>query len=328
MRDVSLVNNRLTNFDINYDISYMFITSIDTINERSTLINSISGTTLKRYDPSALIYNLGSQSILPYYTHHIKYFPVALSVAPFDINYKILSVTVNNYGPQITFPPNNADLNHQSYTTLTDASLIFGVSSISIYDVFYYYNYFTSISYSGTNFKVILDNSLNVNDPKSGTYDIIYESTDRNNVDVSLIRRLIVGDGQAPFIRTICGDNIYELSNNTWTVNYDNPYIEYVTWSGKANTNTMKTLAVIDKYGFYRYCDPLVPGRSNDRDVWTSCDLYMNAGKYFSAGELLASDGGFRGDGPMLISFDNLDTDEIAQLAVGPRSSTFIMVAT
>ena len=250
MRDVSLVNNRLTNFDINYDISYMFITSIDTINERSTLINSISGTTLKRYDPSALIYNLGSQSILPYYTHHIKYFPVALSVAPFDINYKILSVTVNNYGPQITFPPNNADLNHQSYTTLTDASLIFGVSSISIYDVFYYYNYFTSISYSGTNFKVILDNSLNVNDPKSGTYDIIYESTDRNNVDVSLIRRLIVGDGQAPFIRTICGDNIYELSNNTWTVNYDTPYIEY--GAIVYDSASKNTIAIDGKVGIIR----------------------------------------------------------------------------
>ena len=227
VRDISIVNNRLTRFDISYDISYMFIANISTINTRSTFINSISGITPKLYDPSALIYNLGSQSILPYYTHHIKYFPIALSVAPFNTNYKILSVTVKNYGPQISFPPNNADLSHQSYTTITDASLLFGVSSISIYDVFYYYNYFTSISYSGTNFKVLLDSSLNVNDPKSGTYSLIYESRDKNNVDVSLIRRIIVSDSQAPFIRTICGDNIYELSNGTWRVNYDTPYIEY-----------------------------------------------------------------------------------------------------
>jgi hypothetical protein len=228
IRDVSLVHNRLTRFDISYDISYMFIANSSDINDRSTLITSISGTASKLYDPSALIYNLGlPSSQLKSYTHDIKYFPIALSVAPFNTNYKILSVTVKNFGPQISFPVNNANLSHQSYTILTDASLIFGVSSISIYDVFYYYNYFTSISYSGTNFKVTLDSSLNVNDPKSGTYDIIYESKDKNNVDVSLVRRLIVSDSQAPFIRTICGDNIYELSNNTWTVNYDTPYIEY-----------------------------------------------------------------------------------------------------
>ena len=36
----------------------------------------------------------------------------------------------------------------------------------------------------------------------------------------------------------------------------------------------------------------------------------MNAGAYFSPGEKVASDGGFRGDGPTLISYDVLDTEE------------------
>ena len=85
---------------------------------------------------------------------------------------------------------------------------------------------------------------------------------------------------------------------------------ERETFSGKAKTNTKKTLAVIDKHGYFIFVDILVNGRRNDRDQFTSCDLYMLAGNYFSQSERLASDGGFRGDGPLLISYDNLDTPE------------------
>lgn len=85
---------------------------------------------------------------------------------------------------------------------------------------------------------------------------------------------------------------------------------EQDTFSGKAKANTMKTLAVIDKYGYFIYVDYLAMGRRNDRDQWTSCDLYMNCGDYLSPGEKIASDGGFRGDGPQLISYDILDTQE------------------
>lgn len=82
---------------------------------------------------------------------------------------------------------------------------------------------------------------------------------------------------------------------------------EYETYSGKAGTNTKKTLAVIDRNGFFRFVSHLMNGRQNDRDQYTSSDLYMNAGRFFLAGEKLASDGGFRGDGNLVISYDNLN---------------------
>jgi hypothetical protein len=84
---------------------------------------------------------------------------------------------------------------------------------------------------------------------------------------------------------------------------------EHMTYSGKAGTNTMKTLAVINKYGLYIYNSDLKEGRHNDRDQWTSCDLYMQSGRFFSPGEILACDGGFKGDGPHILSYDILDDE-------------------
>jgi hypothetical protein len=227
--DISVNHYRLTPSDISYDISYIFVNANNTI---STLINSISGTSRNRYDPSALIYNLGPLGIglgTNDFSHNIKYFPVRANRSTTTIsNYKILNVRVKNNGPIINFGPNPI-INHQSYTPLTDASFIFGVTSYSIYDEFYYYKYNETISYSGTNFKVILDSSLNVNDPSSGTYSIIYYSKDSNNLDISRIRTLIVRDSQAPFIRSICGDNIYiyQTSNNVWSLDRYSIYTEY-----------------------------------------------------------------------------------------------------
>ena len=80
------------------------------------------------------------------------------------------------------------------------------------------------------------------------------------------------------------------------------------TFSGKAGTNTKTTLSVIDKHGLFRYCSVLANGRKNDRDQWTSCELYMESGFFFSPGEKVASDSGFRGDGPQLVSYDVVDT--------------------
>jgi hypothetical protein len=227
--DISVNHYRLTPSDISYDISYIFVNANDTI---SSLINSISGTSLRRYDPSALIYNLGPLGIglgTNDFSHNIKYFPVRANRSTIDIsNYKILTVTVKNNGPIISFGP-NPTINHQSYTPLTDASFIFGVTSYSIYDEFNYYNYSPTISYSGTNFKVILDSSLNVNDPSSGTYSIIYYSKDSNNVDISRIRTLSVQDSQAPVITSICGDAIYlyQESNKVWSLDIYSTYTEY-----------------------------------------------------------------------------------------------------
>lgn len=225
INDISVNHNRLNPSDISYDISYRFVT-----NNQSTspYINSISGTSLRHYDPSALIYNLGPLGLgTNDFSHNIKYFPVRANRSTTTIsNYKILNVRVRNNGPIINFGVSN-DIIHQSYTPLTDASFLFGVTSYSIYDEFYYYNYSNTISYSGTNFKVILDSSLNVNDPSSGTYSIIYYSKDSNNLDISRIRTLRVRDSQAPFIRSICGDNIYQTTTNVWSLDTNSVYIEY-----------------------------------------------------------------------------------------------------
>jgi hypothetical protein len=227
INDISVNHNRLKPSDISYDISYRFVTNN---NITSPYINSISGTNLRRYDPSALIYNLGPLGIglgTNDFSHNIKYFPVGANISTTTIsNYKILNVRVKNNGPIINFGISN-DIIHQSYTPLSDASFLFGVTSYSIYDEFYYYNYNNTISYSGTNFKVILDSSLNVNDPSSGTYSIIYYSKDSNNLDISRIRTLRVRDSQAPFIRSICGDNIYQTTTNVWSLDTNSVYIEY-----------------------------------------------------------------------------------------------------
>lgn len=70
-----------------------------------------------------------------------------------------------------------------------------------------------------------------------------------------------------------------------------------------------KTLAVIDKYGYFIWVDPLAQGRRNDREQWTSGALYR---EFFSHEQKVASDGGFRGDGPQVVSFDNLDNEDKA----------------
>jgi hypothetical protein len=229
INDISVNHNRLTSSNISYDISYIFVDANN--NATSLYINSISGTSLRQYNPSALIYNLGPQGTgYNDFSHNIRYFPVRANISTSSLssisNYKILTVTVQNNGPIIDLGPIPI-INHQSYTPLSDASFIFGVTSYSIYDEFYYYNYGETISYSGTNFKVILDSSLNVNEPSSGIYSIIYYSKDSNNLDISKIRTLIVRDSQAPVIRSICGDNIYQNSNNVWSLDRYSTYTEY-----------------------------------------------------------------------------------------------------
>ena len=90
-------------------------------------------------------------------------------------------------------------------------------------------------------------------------------------------------------------------------VKYGDSVRERDTFSGKAQTNTKKTLAVIDRYGYFHFISKLIDGKHNDREQYTMSDLYMSAGRYFSEGEKLASDGGYSGDGNLVISFDLLD---------------------
>jgi hypothetical protein len=89
-----------------------------------------------------------------------------------------------------------------------------------------------------------------------------------------------------------------------------NQLLEYLTFSGKAKANTLKTLAIIDKYGYFRYVKTGIHGRINDRDAWTSCAIFLNRGQYLTPEEKIAADGGFTGIGPTLISYDVCDTEE------------------
>ena len=90
------------------------------------------------------------------------------------------------------------------------------------------------------------------------------------------------------------------------------PDEERRTFSGKANTNTKKTIGIIDKKGYFIYYKTNLDGRPNDRETWTSSELYMDAGKFFSDGERVAADGGFQGDGPQVISFSKVDDQDKA----------------
>jgi hypothetical protein len=104
---------------------------------------------------------------------------------------------------------------------------------------------------------------------------------------------------------------IIDATEHYYKKNSD-PQKEESDYSGKAGTTTKKTLAVIDKHGLFIWVEPLANGRRNDRDQWTSCDLYMDAGKYFKPWEKVAGDGAFKGHGPNVVSYDILDTDEKA----------------
>lgn len=79
---------------------------------------------------------------------------------------------------------------------------------------------------------------------------------------------------------------------------------EHATYSAKHTQHSIKTLAVIDRLGYFRFVETGIPGRVSDREAFTRCGLYMNRGDYFSEEEWVAADGGFRGDGPIMYSFD------------------------
>ena len=72
-------------------------------------------------------------------------------------------------------------------------------------------------------------------------------------------------------------------------------------YSGKKGCHTLNTLIVIDFKRYIRYFVAGIPGKFNDRAVWTSSPLYLNARDFFSDGEYLLADGGFEGHGANLL---------------------------
>eukprot|EP01040_Poterioochromonas_malhamensis_P006627 gene6627-7139_t len=83
-----------------------------------------------------------------------------------------------------------------------------------------------------------------------------------------------------------------------------NRALESATYSGKQKTNTLKTLAVIDRRGRFRFVHTGTPGGLNDRDQFTSTVLFIKKQEYFDEDQFLAADGIYRGEGPILTSFN------------------------
>ena len=219
LRDVSFNHNRLTTTSISFDISYNFQNSIP------STITSVSGSGLSLFDPSALIYRLGSNSV--------NYFPKAY---PMSFYSKPRTITISNGGPLISFP-SSSGISHEIYTPLSDASLIFGVTSKSIYDEFFFSNYKQGLSYNGTNFKVTFDNCLNIMEPSAGLYNVYYSSTDLCGITTRRSRLLDVADRRPPLI-TICGDFYYELVGETYYIPNNSYYKEYGAYAYDAGTRT------------------------------------------------------------------------------------------
>jgi hypothetical protein len=204
LRDVVFNHRRLTISSISFDISYNF---------QNNTITSVSGRNV--FDPSALIYRLGSNVV--------EYFPIASGYTKSFFS-KLRTIDISNNGPLISFP--STDISHEIYTPLSDASLIFDVTSFSIYDAFFFKNNNTELSYNGTNFKVTFDNCLNLLEPSAGIYNVYYSSTDLCGITSRRTRRLNVADRRPPVI-TICGDLFYELSGNTYNIPANSYYKEY-----------------------------------------------------------------------------------------------------
>ena len=89
---------------------------------------------------------------------------------------------------------------------------------------------------------------------------------------------------------------------------YKNNEKERMSYSAKKKINSWKNLSVMDYTGRFIYVHCALA--KNDRDMFTSTPLYMNAGEYFTPGEWMASDGGFEGDGPIRFSYKNPGANE------------------
>jgi hypothetical protein len=216
LQDVSFNHRRLTSSDISFDISYNFT---------STTITTVSGATSILYDPSALIYNVGMQTV--------NYFPSYYTSTNYSIERYI---NVTNYGPIINYLP-SGEIIHEVYTPITDASLLFNVTSDSIYDRFYYQNNKHPLVYNGTNFKVTYDTSLNLLGPSFGTYNIFYNSRDLNGVNTSKRRSLRVIDSSPPNL-TLSGDSIYNIIGNTYYIPNGKYYIEHGAYGYDVGSRT------------------------------------------------------------------------------------------
>lgn len=96
--------------------------------------------------------------------------------------------------------------------------------------------------------------------------------------------------------------------------------LESVTYSGKQRTNTLKTFAVMDRTGYFRFLHAGTPGAINDRDQFTSTVLYLNKQEFFGENQFIVGDGIYRGDGPILTSNN---VTQLREESLDPAARTF-----
>ena len=213
LHDVSINHPRLLQTDINFDISYQLPENI----------TSISGSGIQIYDPSALIYNIG--------LHDISFYSPLFIDEIF-----VKTIEISNNGPIITISSEIYDI-FEANEEITDASLLYGITSSSLYDKFYYHNN-SSQNYIDPSIIIITD--LNQSNPTSGSYTISYESTDQFGSKTIKDRIINVQDTNAPVISKVFADlsSNYEISggeispytvlpNLTYILDDNEEYIEY-----------------------------------------------------------------------------------------------------
>ena len=196
LTDFSLTHPRLNNTDLSFDLSY--ILPYNVLNKG---ITTISGE--YKFDASALIYSDPERYDISFY-----------NVSTFsgeDLSSEILLVKVDicNSGPDITLP--DSSFEHIAGTPISDASFIIGIHVDSSYDTFFYRN---DISYTGTDFSLIIQPNLNQENPLPGSYTITYSAIDQNDVLTSISRELIVIDQVDPII-TLYGLTVETIFTDT-----------------------------------------------------------------------------------------------------------------
>lgn len=194
--DISLLHPRLLISDISLDISYILPQHVTSFYGEFD------------YDASALIYSYSAENSS--ISYDISFYSVSIKDSLYLKSDEIkVTIIITNNGP--IFDNNIVEvIYHQVGNFFSDASFILGVNATSIFDRFYYSNYFPEISYLYTNYDISYDVSFNVNNPEIGEYNILYTAKDKNE-QITVKNRIIkVIDYNPPIISLSIPLHVYD----------------------------------------------------------------------------------------------------------------------